>query len=59
MKVGDLVRFTYDDDTMIVLQIIGHGCNTASQVTAMDEHGTIVKSSVASFKVIDTRISDH
>lgn len=56
MKVGDLVRFRYNGAPMIVLQVIGHGCNAVSQVTAMDEHGTIVKSSVASFKVIDTRI---
>ena len=59
MQVGDLVRFTHNGDTMIVLQIIGPGCDAVSQVTAMDKHGTIVKSSVVSFKVIGTRINDH
>lgn len=59
MKVGDLVRFVSNDEVMVVLNIIGHGCDPSSQVTAITGSGVIVKSSVLAFKIIDTEIENY
>ena len=59
MKVGDLVRFVSNGEVMVVLSIIGHGCDPNSQATAITGDGVIVKSSILAFKIIDTRIDDE
>lgn len=57
MKPGDLIQFIQNGEVMICLKLIGgHSCHPYTQVTALAEGGIIVKSSVCSFKVIDTHI---
>ena len=59
MKVGNLVRFVSNGEAMIVLNIIGNGCDPYSQVTALTASGTIVKSSVEAFEIIDKETEDE
>ncbi len=59
VKPSDIIRFKYNLEVMICLNVIGHPCHGSSQVTALTSDGIIIKNPLAMFVIVDTEIEDY